>query len=90
MTPLVKVLDEQATENEGRDIKNIGLIYFFDEQQAWRDIASALYVEFAGRYGESERADFSRTTLWTIERLLPDLRKTLSRSLLARRERRRT
>jgi len=59
--PLVKVLDEQAKENDKKDIKNIGLSYFFDVEQAWREIASDVYAEFARQYSEGERADFLRT-----------------------------
>lgn len=58
--PLAKVLDEQAAENDKRDIKGIGLVYSFDDRQAWRDIAAAMYVEFSSRYGESERSDYLR------------------------------
>lgn len=44
--PLVVTLEEQAKENDKEDIKDIGLTYFFDSQQAWKEIASDLYSYF--------------------------------------------
>ncbi len=54
--PLVTTLEEQAKENDKEDIKDIGLAYFFDLQQAWKEIASDFYSYFAEHH-DSERTD---------------------------------
>lgn len=56
--PLIKTLEEQAKENEGKDIKNIGLKYIFDSSEAWNNIASDLYEHFSGQYRDNERRDW--------------------------------
>lgn len=55
--PLVSTLEEQAKENKNKDIKNIGLSYFFDEQLAWKEIADTFYSYFSEDHGEGERPD---------------------------------
>jgi len=60
IAPLVEVLDEQARENQKKDIRNIGLNYFFDSEGAWHDIASDVHREFGRQYGDGERGDFVR------------------------------
>jgi|AntRauTorckE6833_2_1112554.scaffolds.fasta_scaffold04993_1 energy-coupling factor transporter ATP-binding protein EcfA2 len=57
ITPLVKALEEQAEENYSEDIKDIGLSYFFDEHQAWEEIADEFYSYFTERHGNGERVD---------------------------------
>ncbi len=57
--PLVTVLEEQARENKKEDIKEIGLTYFFDDQQAWEEIAKDIYSYFAERH-DGERADLAK------------------------------
>jgi len=54
--PLVVTLEEQAKENEGKDIKNIGLRYFFDESTAWAHIAHEFYAYFP-QYQDGERSE---------------------------------
>lgn len=54
--PLVTTLKEQAKENDKEDIKDIGLTYFFDLQQAWKEIAIDFYDYFA-KHHDRERAD---------------------------------
>lgn len=56
VNPLVKTLEEQSKENEGKDVKNIGLSYFFDESAAWLDIAQQFYSCFPN-YHDGERAE---------------------------------
>ncbi|TAN45329.1 MAG: hypothetical protein EPN22_02820 [Nitrospirae bacterium] len=55
--PLVTTLETQAKENDKEDIKNIGLSYFFDDQQAWKDIAKEFYNYFSDQYNEVQRSD---------------------------------
>ena len=59
--PLVNTLEEQAKENKNKDIKNIGLSYFFDEQQAWKEIADAFYSYFSEDHRDGERPDLLKT-----------------------------
>lgn len=44
--PLVETLEQQAKDNDKQDVKNIGLRYFFDEQQAWKETADDFYEYF--------------------------------------------
>jgi energy-coupling factor transporter ATP-binding protein EcfA2 len=55
--PLIAILEAQATENKKQDIKNIGLSYFFDENQAWRDITDEFYNYFVKEHRDRERSD---------------------------------
>jgi len=59
--PLVTTLEKQAQENEKQDVKNIGLSYFFDKQEAWIEIADDFYKYFAENYRGNERADLLRS-----------------------------
>lgn len=54
--PLVNTLEKQAKENDKEDIKDIGLTYFFDELQAWREIANDFYTYFS-EHRDGERGD---------------------------------
>lgn len=57
--PLVDTLKEQAEGNNQdiKDIKSIGLSYFFDEQEAWRQIADEFYSYFSKQHRDGERPD---------------------------------
>lgn len=55
--PLVTILKDQAKENKKQDIKNIGLKYFFDKNQAWKDIAKDFYDYFSKEHSDRERSD---------------------------------
>ncbi len=55
--PLVDTLKEQADGNNQQDIKSIGLNYFFDEQEVWRQIASEFYSYFSEQHRDGERPD---------------------------------
>lgn len=57
ITPLVATLEDQAKENERKDIKNIGMKYYFDEQQAWKRIVEEFYKYFSDHYRDGERQD---------------------------------
>jgi len=59
--PLAGTLEEQAKENKNKDIKNIGLSYFFDEQQAWKEIADAFYTYFSEDHRDGERSDLVKS-----------------------------
>ncbi len=59
--PLSATLEEQAKENKEKDIKNIGLSYFFDKEQSWRDVADNFYSYFADEHRDRERADLLKT-----------------------------
>ena len=56
--PLANTLEQQAKENDKKDVKNIGLSYFFDEQQAWKEIAADFYVYFSEYHGSGDRPSF--------------------------------
>lgn len=58
--PLVTTLGEQAEENEKEDIKEIGLTYFFDEFQAWKQIADDFYSYF-DKHKSGERGDLLKS-----------------------------
>ncbi|MDO8663692.1 MAG: AAA family ATPase, partial [Candidatus Wildermuthbacteria bacterium] len=55
--PLATTLEDQAKENKKKDIKNIGLSYFLDKEQAWKDIADDFYAYFAKDHKDGERPD---------------------------------
>jgi len=55
--PLTKTLNEQAESNNQQDIKSIGLNYFFDEQEVWRQIANEFYSHFSEQHKDGERPD---------------------------------
>ncbi len=56
--PLITMLESQASENKKKDIKNIGLKYFFDDEMAWQDIAESFYKYFSPlRKDDGERQD---------------------------------
>lgn len=59
--PLITTLEKQAQENEKQDVKNIGLSYFFDKQEAWTEIADDFYKYFAENHRGSERVDLLRS-----------------------------
>lgn len=61
LKPLISTLEEQAQENQRKDIRSIGLNYFFDSEAAWRSIANDVYSLFASRYGAGERPDALKT-----------------------------
>jgi exonuclease SbcC len=65
--PLVTILEEQAQMNNKEDVKNIGLNYFFDEQQAWKNITDDFYNFFAEYYSEGERPDLLKN--YILERI---------------------
>ena len=56
--PLAATLKIQAEENDKKDIKNIGLSYFFDEQAAWVAIADDFYSHFSKEHKSGERSDY--------------------------------
>jgi len=55
--PLADTLKEQAESNDQQDIKSIGLNYFFDEQEVWRQVANEFYSYFSGQHRDGERPD---------------------------------
>ncbi|HEX8974827.1 MAG TPA: AAA family ATPase [Patescibacteria group bacterium] len=55
LKPLQEALKNQFEENQGKDIKQIYLEYFFDEQAAWESLASEFYEHFYQEYHDSER-----------------------------------
>lgn len=59
--PLLQTLENQAKENDKKDVKSIGLSYFFDSDQAWKNIAEETYAYFAREYKDSERPDSVKT-----------------------------
>lgn len=58
--PLVSTLHLQSLDNNQEDIKEIGLVYYFDTKSAWEDIADALIEEFAEEYEFDGRTDSLR------------------------------
>jgi len=60
--PLNNILKEQAEQNKQKDIKEIRLEYYLDEQSVWLDIADNFYETFEN-YSEGERADLVRETI---------------------------
>lgn len=83
ITPLVKILEAQADENKKQDIKNIGLNYFFDENQAWRDIAEDFYDYFSREHRDRERSDVLKDYIvsnkTTFSGTLKDIREFLAK-----------
>ena len=63
--PLADTLKEQADGNDQQDIKSIGLNYFFDEQEVWRQIASESYSYFSEQHKDGERPDLVKN--YTVE-----------------------
>lgn len=55
--PLSDTLKEQADGNNQQDIKSIGLNYFFDEQEVWRQVANEFYSYFSEQHRDGERPD---------------------------------
>ena len=47
----------QAKLNKHKDIKDIGLEYYFDTASAWKEIANDLYDYFIEAYSAGERSD---------------------------------
>ncbi len=58
--PLVNILKEQA-EGNNQDIKSIGLNYFFDEREAWIQIADEFYSYFSKQHRGGERPDLLKS-----------------------------
>lgn len=58
ITPLNTTLRIQAEENQHKDIKDIELQYYFDELNAWHDIAEEFYETFEDAYSDGERSDY--------------------------------
>lgn len=79
--PLVDILDEQASENEKKDIKNIGLRYFFDLEQAWKDIADNFYYHFSEQYGDGERSDLLKEYICTNRNIFDDTQEKIKKIL---------
>lgn len=63
--PLSTTLEDQAKANQKEDIKNIGLRYFFDMEEAWKDIADSFYTYFAEDHRDGERVDLLKTYITT-------------------------
>lgn len=55
--PLAETLEKQAESNNQEDIKSIGLNYFFDEQEVWKQIADEFYSYFSEQHRDGERPD---------------------------------
>lgn len=69
--PLVELLEKQALENEKKDVKNIGLKYFFNEVYAWEQIAKDFYNTFPEYQRNGDRPVY-------IQRYLVDNRTAFS------------
>ncbi len=79
--PLVSMLEEQADENKERDIKNIGLRYSFNLEEAWENLSS----EFCNYFDEIrtvERRDLAEDFIskykYEFSQDLGEIQKTLS------------
>jgi len=70
--PLVTTLEKQAQENEKQDVKNIGLSYFFDKQEAWKEIADDFYKYFSENHRGSERVDLLRSYIIENKKVFDD------------------
>jgi len=56
LKPLQDLLKKQFERNQGKDIKQISLEYFFNEEVAWIALANEFYKHFQPDYGNSERS----------------------------------
>lgn len=80
--PLVTTLEQQTRENERQDIRNIGLNYFFAEQQAWAEITNDFYSYFAKRYTFNERSDFLKSYIMDNKKIFSEDQDKINEFLL--------
>ena len=83
--PLADTLKEQAEGNDQKDIKSIGLNYFFDEQEVWRQIANEFYSYFSEQHGDGERPDLLKNYVVENKNIFADDQKKI-KSFLAKQE----
>lgn len=62
--PLTQTLEEQSINNKGRDIKQIGLSYYFDTDLAWTHISAHFYKEFSELYKNHEKGEYVRSFMF--------------------------
>jgi ABC-type lipoprotein export system ATPase subunit len=69
VSPLVTALEEQSKQNEGKDIKAIGLNYYFDTIVAWAGIAEDFFAYFSSQLSEGVRSDLLKDYIVTHSKM---------------------